>query len=144
MKWVETMLGAMAEPSHDERPRTKPWRILVAEDDALLADTIEEFLTEEGFSVIAAVDGRQALERAKTQSFDALLTDLRMPHVDGLELIRRLRSLRPELPVVVMSGNAPSDLRMIVARDGEGPLIMVSKPMRLALLLDALKQVLKI
>jgi CheY-like chemotaxis protein len=123
---------------HDQPPR----RVLLAEDDALLAQTVLDFLSDEGFSVVMAGDGQQALEQAKTVVFDVLLTDLRMPHVDGIQLVRGLRTKRPALPVVVMSGNAPVNLRTSIVREGEGPLVIVAKPVRLPHLLQAIEQVL--
>ena len=131
----------MAKPGNS-RGSSGPWRVLLAEDDALLGHTVNDFLSDEGFAVSLVCDGQQALETAEDLAFDVLLTDLRMPRVDGAELIRRLRSGRPDLPVVVMSGNAPTDLRETLAREGEGQLVMVTKPMRLRQLLRALQEAL--
>lgn len=117
-------------------------RILVAEDDALLAATVDDFLTQEGFCVAVTPDGQEALETASKMTISALLTDLRMPRLDGVALVRRLRQLRPELPVVVMTGYAPSDWRAKLQQDGEGPLVLLDKPIRLDKLLRALRQVL--
>jgi CheY-like chemotaxis protein len=125
----------MSEPCHG-------WRVLLAEDDVLLASTVDDFLREEGFQVSIAGDGEEALDQAATTPFDALLTDLRMPRMDGETLIRRLRTQRPELPIVVMSGNAPPDWRQTLQREGEGPLVLLNKPMRLLQLLNALREVL--
>jgi CheY-like chemotaxis protein len=116
--------------------------ILVAEDDALLAQTVNEFLTQEGFRVAVSPDGQEALETASRKKFAALLTDLRMPRLDGVALVRRLRENRPELPVVVMTGFAPADWRSALQHEGEGPLILLDKPIRLTNLLSALRQVL--
>ncbi len=134
----------MAQPSPPTKPNCRQWRVLLAEDDPLVADTVDDFLTDEGFAVLHACDGQQALEHAREQNFDVLLTDLRMPVVDGSELIVKLRANRPELPVVIMSGNAPVDVRTRFSRNGGGPLAMVTKPMRLQKLLQALQQVLGI
>jgi DNA-binding response OmpR family regulator len=115
-------------------------RVLIVEDDTLLAGTVHDFLLDEGFQVCVAVDGQAALEAAADLAFDILLTDLRMPRLDGFELIRRLRADRPELPVVVMSGNAPVDLTDSLRQHGSGPLVFINKPMRLGQLLQALRQ----
>lgn len=117
-------------------------RILVAEDDALLAETVNEFLTQEGYCVAVSPDGQEALETASRKKFAALLTDLRMPRLDGAALVRRLRANRPELPVVVMTGFAPPDWRSTLQQEGEGPLVLLDKPIRLSNLLSALRQVL--
>lgn len=133
----------MAKTEKTQETVARRWRVLLAEDDTLLAHTVDDFLSDEGFCVSLAADGLQALKQAVDKPFDVLLTDLRMPNVDGSELIRKLRATRPDLPVVVMSGNAPVDLRSRLMREGEGPMAMVTKPMRLAELLQALQTVLR-
>src|SRR3712207_9532696 len=85
-------------------------RVLMAEDEPLAAEVIEEGLVEAGFEVLAANDGQAALELAANgANFDLLLTDLRMPRLDGKDLIARLRAERPDLPVVVMTGYPPAE-----------------------------------
>lgn len=117
-------------------------RILVAEDDELLAETVNDFLSQAGFCVALSFDGQQALEAASTTSVAVLLTDLRMPRLDGAALVRKLRETQPDLPVVVMTGHPPVDWRSTLQRPGEGPLILLEKPVRLANLMHALRQVL--
>jgi CheY-like chemotaxis protein len=107
------------------------WRVLVAEDDGLFADAVDTFLQQAGFKVVVAVDGEAALQKAADCRFDALLTDLRMPRLDGAALIRKLRADRPGLPVIVISGNAPEDWEDSLQRKGEGPLVLLNKPARL-------------
>jgi CheY-like chemotaxis protein len=116
----------------------RQWRVLVAEDDADVAATLLDFLNEEGFCVLLARDGEDALEIASATSFDVLLTDLRMPRLGGAMLIRRLRQLDPTMPVVVMTGFAPRDWHSTLQQRGEGPLMLLEKPMRLLALLEAL------
>ncbi|HXT78659.1 MAG TPA: response regulator [Acetobacteraceae bacterium] len=117
-------------------------RILVAEDDALLAETVVDALEGEGFQVTLATDGLEALEAAGSREFDALLTDIMMPRMDGMTLIRRVRAAMPRLPVVVMTGHAPANLETIVQRCDEGPLITLRKPMSLRLLIQSLSKIL--
>lgn len=121
--------------------KTHP-KILLAEDDLLLAETLNDYLAQQGFRVALSADGQEALETAAAAPFDALLTDLRMPRVDGLALVRTLRENRPALPVVVMTAYAPDDWQSQLQRDGEGPLLLLRKPLRLADLLQALRNVL--
>lgn len=119
-------------------------RVLMAEDDVLLAATVAEFLHEAGFMVTVGRDGAQALALADSIEFDVLLTDLRMPVIDGPTLIRCLRTRRPYLPVVVMSGNVPNGWRskILVAPDGRERLVLLDKPMSMARLCQALSDVL--
>ena len=107
------------------------WRVLVAEDDDLFAELVDTFLRDAGFAVVTTKDGVAALHAADEGRFDVLLTDLRMPRLDGAGLIRRIRAMSPQLPVVVMSGNAPEDWRETLQRSGEGPLVLVTKPARM-------------
>ncbi|HSU05911.1 MAG TPA: response regulator [Acetobacteraceae bacterium] len=118
-------------------------KVLVAEDDPLLAATVDDFLTQEGFCVAVSANGQDALEAASRMPISVLLTDLRMPRLDGVALVRKLRETRPELPVVVMTGYAPADWRSTLQHPGEGPLILLDKPIRLANLLRALREVLR-
>jgi CheY-like chemotaxis protein len=108
----------------------RPIRVLMAEDEILAAEVLEEALAEAGFAVLAAQDGQAALELADCHGFDVLLTDLRMPRLDGHELIRRLRGRRPDLPVVVMTGYEVVDHESAL-RTGGGPLRLLTKPLRL-------------
>jgi two-component system OmpR family response regulator len=118
-------------------------RILVAEDDDLFADAIETFLHEAGFQVVVAADGEAAWREAGVVRFDALLTDLRMPRLDGAGLIRRMRAARPQLPVIVMSGNAPDDWRDSLQGSNEGPLVLLNKPTRMQDVVSALHDILR-
>jgi len=78
-------------------------RLLVVDDEPHQRDMLQSILGRAGFAVTTAVDGGQALERLAEQAFDLLLTDQRMPGMDGLALLEELRSSRPELPVVLMT-----------------------------------------
>lgn len=117
-------------------------RILVAEDNSLFAATVHDFLTGEGFCTTVTEDGQAALEFASRAAIAALLTDLKMPRLDGIALVRSLRASHPALPVVVMTGYAPIGWRTTLQRDGEGPLILLDKPIKLTALLSALRTVL--
>lgn len=78
--------------------------ILVVEDEALAALAIEDYLIDRGFRVSVAGDGLAALERYDSDPADLVVTDLRMPRMDGRSLIRELRRRHPTLPIVVMTG----------------------------------------
>ncbi len=108
-----------------------PLRVLMAEDEVLAAEVLEEALAEAGFAILSAEDGQAALELADGHGFDVLLTDLRMPRMDGRELIQRLRQRFPGLPVVVMTGYDPG-AEEVALHAGGGPLRLLAKPLRLA------------
>jgi CheY-like chemotaxis protein len=78
--------------------------VVVAEDEALVAMMVAEILEEQGHRVTVTHDGQQALDAEQADPADLLLTDLRMPRLDGNALIRRIREHRPDLPIIVMTG----------------------------------------
>ncbi len=119
-------------------------RILVAEDEVLAAMAIEDELQREGYEVVLAPDGHAALEEARAQLPDLLLTDLRMPRLDGIGLIRALRDLAPTLPVVVMTGYAPAGGADAFRRPGEGPVTLFAKPLDMDAVLTELRRLLPV
>ena len=78
-------------------------RLLVVDDEEPQREMLGNILMRAGFEVETAADGREALERLEQDGFDLLLTDQRMPNLDGLELLERVRKLSPGLPVVLMT-----------------------------------------
>ena len=83
---------------------TRP-HVLVAEDEFLAAMAIEDLLSSLGYRTSVAADGSKALALFERDRADAVITDIKMPRMDGLELVGRLRALDPSLPIIVMSGH---------------------------------------
>ncbi len=81
-------------------------RILVAEDDAPLADFLRQRLVQEQFAVQLASDGIEAQRLAANQAFDLVILDLNLPGTAGLEVLRNIRSQKPDLPVMVVTGSS--------------------------------------
>jgi two-component system phosphate regulon sensor histidine kinase PhoR len=79
-------------------------RILVADDDPNILEFCLHLLETEGYQVTVASDGYKAIEVARQRSFDLLLTDIRMPGIEGLEAAQVIRGFQPELVCVVMTG----------------------------------------
>jgi DNA-binding response OmpR family regulator len=80
-------------------------KILVAEDEPLMLMAIEAKLRNEGFEVIGAQDGRQALKSLETIVPDLIITDILMPYTSGLELISIVKSSQnKKIPIIVLSG----------------------------------------
>ncbi|WP_040695423.1 response regulator transcription factor [Nocardia vinacea] len=78
-------------------------RILVVDDDRAVRESLRRSLTFNGYTVDLAVDGVDALEKATVQRPDALVLDVMMPRMDGLEVCRRLRSTGDDLPILVLT-----------------------------------------
>jgi DNA-binding NtrC family response regulator len=94
-------------------------RILVVDDEASLLLTLTANLELEGFDVVAAENAAQALAAFEASGpFDLVLTDIRMPGMNGVELFRRIREMRPDLPVVLMTGFALEELVDSALREG--------------------------
>ena len=79
--------------------------ILVADDEASIRKVLAATLRKEGYEVLTAADGAVALEVMDTNRVDVLLTDLRMPEVDGMELLNRALEAHPGLPVVILTAH---------------------------------------
>ena len=79
-------------------------RVLVVDDEASIRDLLTQTLTLADYVVDAAADGAEALDRMKTQAYNLLVTDLRMPGLDGLSVINEARRINSELPVIVITG----------------------------------------
>ncbi|CAM2945436.1 response regulator transcription factor [Skermania piniformis] len=78
-------------------------RILVVDDDRAVRESLRRSLTFNGYSVDLAVDGHDALDKTTNQRPDALVLDVMMPRLDGLEVCRRLRSTGDDLPILVLT-----------------------------------------
>ena len=80
--------------------------VLVVEDHAILRDQLVTGLAKRGWTVRAAANGRVALKTMETCKPKILVTDIFMPDIEGLELIRMTRSMRPDIKIIAMSGGS--------------------------------------
>jgi phosphoserine phosphatase RsbU/P len=78
--------------------------LLIIDDDEVVRASLAAYLEDSGFKVLQASNGLQGLEVFQQAKPDLMICDLRMPQVDGLELIRRINALGVEVPVIVVSG----------------------------------------
>jgi len=83
-------------------------RVLVVDDEAGVRRSIERVLSVAGFQVTAVSDGARALERVESDVFDLLIIDVYMPDMDGLGLMRELRSRNDTTPILAVSGGGDS------------------------------------
>ncbi|MCR4374011.1 MAG: response regulator [Acidobacteria bacterium] len=88
-----------AKDGGGERPR-----ILVVDDEQAVRDLLAKTLTMADYDVDAAPDGASAIERLRAAEYDLLITDLKMPGMDGLSVIREARRIMPDLPVIIITG----------------------------------------
>lgn len=121
-------------------PVPSPERILVAEDDADIRGLVAVVLSDAGFRVTCANDGKEGWDALCADHFDLLVTDHDMPNLTGLELLCRIRAGRANLPVVLISGSMPlgePDLFRCLA-----PGVALEKPFSLKVLLRTIQRLL--
>ncbi len=92
-----------ATPAQPAKPDGRP-RVLVVDDEASIRDLLSRTLALAEYDVDVAPDGRVALERMRLFSYDLLITDLKMPGMDGLAVIHEVRRLNASLPVIIITG----------------------------------------
>ncbi|MEW5787952.1 MAG: response regulator transcription factor [Pseudomonadota bacterium] len=90
-----------------------PRRILLVEDDADIAEILRLNLADEGFVVDWAGDGESGLARLEAQSHDALILDLMLPGIDGLEVCRRVRAMPRYTPIIIISARSGESQRVL-------------------------------
>ena len=107
--WLESQrprgvrAAASTAPQRAAQPAGRP-RVLVVDDEASIRDLLAKTLALAEYDVDLAPDGRTALERLRIIPYDLLITDLKMPGVDGLTVIREARRLKADLPVIIITG----------------------------------------
>jgi excisionase family DNA binding protein len=93
-----------ATPARPVAPVAGRPRVLVVDDEATIRDLLSKTLALAEYDVDLAPDGRSALERLRMIPYDLLITDLKMPGVDGLAVIREARRLKADIPVIIITG----------------------------------------
>src|SRR5262249_11569370 len=126
-------------PGPESHPRLKGMRVLVADNDERVRRSAHTLLGRFGCVVETARDGKEAATMARLSSYDAILTDIRLPDVSGYEVFRRLPEAQPRARVIFMTayGYAPS--HSIVKARQEGLRFVLYNPFRVDQLLDALE-----
>src|SRR5213082_434251 len=96
----------------------EPATLLVADDDPGLRESLERTLTREGYRVVLASDGRAALERVQAGGVDLIVTDLRMPGLTGLELLRAAKAIAPAVDVILLTAFGTVEEAVKAMKDG--------------------------
>ncbi len=110
-------------------------RVLIVEDEQTDRLILAGIVQGMGHEVYFASDGEQAFKTYMRMSIDVVVTDLLMPHVDGLEFIEELKTLFPEAPVIAVSGKGPE---MLAEAEKKGACAVLSKPVDPDELLEAI------
>jgi len=93
-------------------------RILTVDDEHLILRIIKDILSDEGYEVETAPDCESAIKTLKKKDFDAVLTDIRMPDKDGVQVLKEIRSFNPNIPVIFMTGFASLESAMEAVKNG--------------------------
>jgi two-component sensor histidine kinase/response regulator of citrate/malate metabolism len=119
-----------------------PVRVLCIDDEPLIRMTVRDYLEDLGMAVQTAPDGQAGIDMVSAQDFDIVLLDLRMPRRDGLDVLGSLKELRPETPVIVISGTGR--IQDVIEALHAGAWDFITKPIEdLAMLEYAMKKCLE-
>ncbi len=117
-------------------------KILIIEDEAPIRRVLTKILSEENdtYSVQEAEDGLQGIELVKNEDFDLILCDIKMPKMDGVEVLEAIKKIKPEIPMVMISGHG--DLETAIQTMRLGAFDYISKPPDLNRLLNTVRNAL--
>lgn len=117
-------------PQADDKAADPPKgaRLLLVDDDPEVRVLLSEWLSYQGYEVEAAADGFEAIAKARSTSFDVVITDLCMPGMDGLQLQGVFRHLAPSTRIIFLSGQATMDDAIAALREG-GAFDFLTKPL---------------
>ena len=116
-------------------------RLLVADDDEAVRLSLERTLTREGYGVVLAPDGQAALDRLRQGGIDLLLSDLKMPGLTGLELLKLAKEVAPDVDVILLTAFGTVEEAVRAMKDGA--IDFLTKPLQRAQLLRVVRQALE-
>ena len=122
----------MPEDANAPKPR-----VLLADDEVALREALGQVLTEEGLEVTMTGDGAEAFDLLQKRDYDLLLSDLRMPDLDGLELLKASKKIDSDIPFIFMTAYASSDTAIEALK--LGAFDYITKPFQV----EALKNLIK-
>jgi two-component system response regulator AtoC len=93
-------------------------KILVVDDEPGMRDSISEWLKEDGYQVFAVESGRKAIRKVKEENWHILLIDLKMPGLDGIQTMKKIRAFKPEVPIIIITAYATVDTAVMAMKEG--------------------------
>ncbi|MGA1875214.1 MAG: response regulator [bacterium] len=117
-----------------------PRRVLVVDDEQNSREGLSKILTKEGYQVHTAEDGEKALHEAENYNFDLIITDLRMPDMDGIEVLKRVRDKNKNIGVVIVT--AYGEVNSYLTAMNLGAFEYLNKPIHLEELRRVIKKAL--
>ena len=110
-------------------------RILIVDDEPMICDILARRLAREGFACVKANDGREALHYFDQEAFSLMISDVKMPEMDGIELLRRVKALNPSMVVILMTAYPEIDRAVEAMRLGAYDFITKPIPLDLVVLI---------
>ena len=96
---------------------TTPLKVLVVDDEANMRRVLEIMLTRQGYRTHSAADGQQAFDLLREQTFDLVISDLRMPLINGIELLRKLRESQIDVPLIMITAQGSIESAVVATHD---------------------------
>lgn len=112
--------------------------ILVVDDEEVIREGMRRILEAEGFHVITSASGQTAIEKIQERDFDVVVTDLKMPGMDGIEVLKTIKILQPEVPVIIITGYSTVDTAVDAMKNGAFDYI--AKPFTSDLIIDKVQK----
>jgi len=136
----QPMSTSASQADGDRVATTSPTRILVVDDEPLIADTIVQILNRNGFIAQAVYGGREAIDCARLTRPELILSDVLMPHIDGVEAAITIQKFLPETRIVLFSGQAATVEILARARTRGYHFELLAKPLHPTQLIKHLRQ----
>ena len=126
--------------SYLEESTRKGTRVLVVDDDRDFCAAMKDMLEDKGYQVALAYDGNEAIAKAREKHFDAILLDVKLPYLSGLETCLAIREIRPDVTVIMVSGY-PQEMKRMAEQAAEEKLyVWLEKPVDRETLLSLLER----
>lgn len=116
----------------------KPDKVLLVDNEVEFIETLAERMRVRGLAVRIAVSGPEAIEKAAGEVFDAIVLDLAMPGMDGIETLKRLRDMDPDLQIILLTGRGTVETAVEATK--LGAIDFFEKPTDIELLIKEIKQ----
>jgi DNA-binding NtrC family response regulator len=100
------------------------YKILVVDDEEIMRSSLSDWLQEDGYHVLAVADGYEAIDRIQKEEWDLAVVDLKMPKIDGLEVLKRISKVKPHFPVVIITAYATVDTAVVAMKEGAADYIV--------------------
>ena len=113
-------------------------KVLLVDDEQDFLETLSNRLEMRGLKVSAVTSGEQAIREAKTQDYDAIVVDLSMPGIDGLETLKRIKADNPNAEIIMLTGHGSIQSGVEAMKLGAGDFLQ--KPVELSQLLDKIDE----